>query len=562
MSPIRNILFYIFLTLAQHVHGFDDNNKLIEFINKSLRPSELTILNNDANSTYQFIYTLTLPKIIVNLNTSADIKLPKNCTYIIIESNYEVLNSTLETLTAKKWNIRNNYLLLFEKITVKEMEVLFRILWQHNIYKSVIYSKNTFYTWYPYKIENNCGNNIVVVKTLRPLMERVPKTWSNCTLRLAAAKTSVQIRNPFNKTNPGPYILFFNLMARAMHANIHYLKLDENYMEKYKETGSYIPLKRIIRDGRADLGFYIGMLEDIQFRDGELKKEDLSDFERSNYIQQFWMYVVIPKVTLGYHPPVIYSTGYVSIFLAFNVMTLTLLKLSTRASFLDLEFHLIRLQLQNNSISKPKTRTEKIIFAMMMLYCIVNNCVYQTLLCSKLTIYRIRTIQTIQDMTANRIRMCHKEVGFNKYPLSLIPKQDRMFDTNLYTEQLIEKLSKTPNYAIAVADDHLGYIKNPSALLMLQPTVLQSFWWFVTPIGYPLLDTVNFWLITMREAGILEKCLSDSSRFLEQVSFDTPQEAKRSGTNWSEFYAILLCGYFLSILAFIIEMISSHCRRP
>lgn len=558
MRSLQYIVFFLILfILSQEIYCFD-NNKISNFITKTLQPSELAILNNaDDNSAYQFIYTLLLPKIIVNVNSTRDInKLPKNCTFIIIESYYEDLNGTLTTFARKKWNIRNNYLLLFEKITVEEMQLYFQLLWQYNIYKVAIYLKNIFYTHYPYKIENNCGENIVLVKTSSPLLWKVPTKWHKCTVRIAASKTSHVIKNQFNTTDPGTFILFTNIMGKAMDVNIHYIKLNEDYVAIYKRNLSWNVLRTIMRNQNVNLGYYFGML-DTEERDDE-------EFESTYHLLHFKMFLIVPKLALSYHPSVIYSNAFIFAFALFAMLVTIIWKLSTKLALTNSILHFVQLLLQNNINAVPKTTSAKFLFAITLAFCMLNNCIYQTLLSSNLTTMKIRKINSVQELMQTSIPIFSKKLFFTFPPLNKIDKQHRKIETLPYIELSLRQLRKTQDYAITISNEHLSYIKNPSSLVLLQEDVLvESSHRFLVPHGYPLLETLNFWLITLQETGIMQKCLFESEKYLQQISFDVPhiETTKLTLENLFSTFCILIGGVILSTIVFAIEIISSHCKR-
>lgn len=556
-SIILCIIIQLFLTCTQlEVNSFDNYSILIDHI-KTLRPSELTIVHkNDLNNNYyNFIYTLTLPKVIINLKYNSSIlNLPKNSTYIIIVDDYENFNNTINCIISQKFSNRNHYILLVKKIRQHEIRASFQLLWHYNIYKVAIYLKNSFITWYPFNIENNCGNKIVLIETIKPFPWNIPKKWHNCTIRVITSKTSHVIKNPYNTTDPGSFILFTNIIIKAMAANVVYVKINEDYIENYTKTLKWDSLKEIMYEQNGNLGYYFGTINIVDY-----KVVDKHDFEDTYDFGQHKLVVIVPKVALLYKSSIRFSTSVLIVLLIVAICVILFWKISMKITFSKAIFMYIQMTLQNNLQTIPKIISFKLLFAILLFYFIFINCLLQTQLSSNLTTQKMRKLRRILDASDAGVPFVAPKLYFFHEVFRLIDEKLKRTTTITNTLEMIEELVKTQDYAIIASKEHLSYIKNPNALVILDDDPLMSnMHRFIVPFGYPLLDTINFWTINLIENGIMEKCMFDSERFLQQMAFNVPymDVRKVTLTDTHNIFICLIYGLCISMIIFVIEILS------
>lgn len=151
-------------------------------------------------------------------------------------------------------------------------------------------------------------------------MRKIPRKQQNCSLRIAVAKISYAVKNPYNRTDPGSFILFTDILGRAiMGVNVHYSILKENNRENYMKSGNWNALESLIKNDKADQRFFFGI---YLLYDGNSSMVEYSkvsnEFETTNYLLQFKMFVIVPKVALAYRLLIRHTIHYYALCINFS----------------------------------------------------------------------------------------------------------------------------------------------------------------------------------------------------------------------------------------------------
>lgn len=182
----------------------------------------------------------------------------KKVNYLLIIKDEEDLLFIIKRLALNpNYNTKEKHLIVTEKtLDGKRLKHCFELLWQQNVYNVVITTKNTntITTWYPYGNNSNCGNNVVIeINITTPFSNKIPKTFTNCKVKLIWKSYSILT------TNPKDSMLGFNnqmllLIGEKNGLDMHF-EPEENklvYKEIFNKTHT-VQLAQYVTENKVDI---------------------------------------------------------------------------------------------------------------------------------------------------------------------------------------------------------------------------------------------------------------------------------------------------------------------
>lgn len=216
---------YLFVLLlstvkSKFIQNFYINNIFKQFLTSD---DDVIIATSTNFQNFDFLSNSTNPQLIKNYNkiTKQTITIYRHYNYVIVDQNFiNFKNTIICLLHENNLNVFGKYLIVLPVTqNTDELVKYFELLWQNEVYNVVIKTKE-YYTWYPYK---DCGRIITHQTSLSTgFLNKIPKKL-NCSLRVNWSKASIIVKNPYNKTDPGIYILLANELSKLLGAPFIYI---------------------------------------------------------------------------------------------------------------------------------------------------------------------------------------------------------------------------------------------------------------------------------------------------------------------------------------------------
>ena len=416
---------------------------------------------------HEFLFDIPNPSFVVNFKENHHQvykSFYQNYNYVITEENYTDSENTILSLHQDdNLKVNGKYLLIINLVQKHELKKYFQLLWSYEIYNVILHINSTFFTWYPYEK----SGDMVVRKTtlLEGFLNKIPKRL-NCPLKISWNHCRDNLRSPFNRTNPGGFVLHVDVLTKAMGSQSVYLPNVEDLNKMV--LNKTFDVSRHMKKNNITLA--IGSLPAMFRRGFEITFDDTHFVQETVFLLVLPLKRVKPKwkefikcdtITLVLIPTTLIICG---------MLISTKSKMSLGASiFLSWQ---IFIQL-NTSIDPRKVKVR--VFLVLMLFSMLINFFYLNELSSVFTKpnYEGR-IRSVRDFAMSDIPLdTHKPV------LKFLGQYQDQETKNLLRKKFTESKGRTQidyvkrfvdgNIAqVPVAIGFIPYVRNPEVIEKFQ----------------------------------------------------------------------------------------------
>ncbi|KAJ8963486.1 hypothetical protein NQ318_018969 [Aromia moschata] len=354
--------------------------------------------------------------------------------------------------------------------------------------------------------------NLVEVGQENPYLGKIPKKVHGCQVNVTWGELPLVMNNAFNKRNPGVMFIYLNTLGEVMNLRIKYLERN-NFTNSCIHEDYKGLVDHVIRDN-IDLALHLGTL-----------KSDMRPLDRSLALYESSPYIALPSRRKQINTDFIvnmFSPAVLIVTAGTLILSAVFWKLLSGDSLAVSAFTVFQLVVQMSTHRILARTPIKIMFVSFLIFIICLNTAYQARMSCVLTTPRLSAkIKTLEQYIFEtdikyQVATNSHDITFNatlqnalKKKLSVVIK-----GWDAYFKEFLEKDS----YAMPISGLHLNVFKNPEKIDTIKINARKVMYSIATKPGYPLLETIDYWIEEMRTKGLPQKFIFDSTIDIEKFS--------------------------------------------
>ncbi|CAG9839587.1 unnamed protein product [Diabrotica balteata] len=429
--------------------------KLTDFVTKHLNRQSLTLIDNTENMD-QIFTSMDVPQRIIRNVSVVEEVVQAFGDFVFIDHTIESFTTTLKLFNqSDKWHSTSKFLILCKNLTDMEMKIVFAKLWRVNIYNAVVSADfKTFFTWFPYSKENNCGKGFNLVNLISdPYTEKIPNKLDSCQFNITMGPYKLY----FNKTTRRGYLAELSkAIGKKLNLDINIVNVH-NYIKSTIVHGTYDLFIYDMETYNIEAGF-VGVFHFQQVPNYQ------AEYSRPSFIN--YIYILCPpREPIEPNMIMLFSyTMYLPVFAVFLITTF-FWKISCKLQFQETIFLVyklfITLIIDLRKVSNVKTT---IYLSLVLWFSYYISTFYQTKLSAILTSPLLTPkIKNLDQFLKSNYRL----MGDHALPEFVKPRgekivkkiRQKVLDLNNIADDLA-KFLKEPTYGIAPSSHILRMIKN------------------------------------------------------------------------------------------------------
>ncbi|KAJ3652056.1 hypothetical protein Zmor_018054 [Zophobas morio] len=382
------------------------------------------------------------------------------CNYVIVDKDFQTFNNTVDNLlNENNLHVHGKYLVLVSDESDIKIDSYFATLWKYEVHNVVTRYKESYYTWYPYE---NCHQ----IKPKRTQLHggfknKIPNKL-NCNLRIDWSVSSLLVKNPFNKSDPGIEVLYLNELSIFLGITPLYLKNNSDLTNRMLKQGFFGYAEIMERENIAVTIGSFGYLPDM----------DKLGVPVSTYVLPTETFLVLPprKTHPKWKEFFKFDNLTIALVVAMMVFSGILIFALTRLPIFDAALLSFQLFIQLSIPLKLHKSSSKIFFLSMIMFSMLINFTYVSMLSGVFTQPNYEPeITNMEDFSKTDVPLKCLSVFLDVYLRDLDKAtMARLVRKYIPTkERSLEQLSvflKRQDYAIFVSPFHFHYMKNAERL--------------------------------------------------------------------------------------------------
>jgi hypothetical protein len=487
---------------------------------------------------------------------------PRDYDYVIVDHDYDDFTKTIANLLSEdNLNVHGKYLVVVEAANLSQIASYFRFLWKRDVYNVVVATDDSFYTWYPY---DSCGDvRVTPANFTHGFSDKIPQKL-HCPVRINWSRSSINVKDPSDRTDPGIFILYANELSNVMGAPFEYTEGKTDLTRTMLREPEFNFTRAMEAEDAAvfigGFGYFQGQFVDQSLFSTHVSSDDTVLLLPPRKITPKW------REFFKFTPPT--ATLLICTLFLWGLAIRT----STNKSLVRCFFLSYRILIQMCVPKHPDKPHQRVFLFSALVFAMLVDSFYLSVLSGVFTKPNYEPkIATVEDFASSDT------------PLRCNPLLTHQVDDDLknlllrkttptYTRgvQLLTEFFDDADYAVVLTSLHLHYVKNPQNVEKIKVRVCVFVSGYHSKRTFQMTTSYNAFLVRPRfhlktkidahireiqEKGLGNKFNTISSLYLNQRVVKEKDAVRIVDLDdLSGVFVLLMVGCALSVVVFLVEV--------